>query len=573
LVSITLTPMIAAHWLDPAGRLPVRRNVFERGFDRLAGAYGTALDICLRFPAAVLLVFIATVVGTLWMLQTIPKSFLPQEDIGQIAISVQARPDISFSSMAELQGQAEDVLRRSPHVEHVLSEIGGLDSSALNESSFYVELKGKSQRPAIDRIMAELRHGLATIPGIEASVTTTQHARMGGGRSRGAHQFVVQSDSPAEIAYWTRRFLEAMEKDPAFSAATSDLQDTVGQISLDVDGDKASLLGISSEQIRTTLYNAFGGGQVATIYHPADSYKVFMQINPAIAPMAERLEVMHVRSDDGALVPLSAIASFDHKAGLRQVNQVGSRPAVTVFFELGPGTALGDAMARIEEIANEIGVPVSVTVAFGGGTRIFREAMANQGLLLAAAVFAVYIVLGVLYESLVHPLTILTGLPAAAVGALGALMLFDMDLSLMALIGILILVGLVKKNAIMMIDVALVLQREGTSGHDAMRTACLQRFRPIMMTTLAAIAGALPIAVGYGTSSELRQPLGVAVAGGLAVSQLLTLFITPVIFLYMDAAATRARALLRKALRAKTLKTGRSLPAPGGSGWRSPRPR
>ncbi|KMO41755.1 acriflavine resistance protein B [Methylobacterium tarhaniae] len=546
-ISLTLTPMLAARLPADAAGHGQKKNLFERGFARMQGLYERGVDLCLRWPFAVLMVFFASVALTAWMFVVIPKGFFPSEDIGQLQIATEAGQDVSFDAMTALQHQAEVILARHPAVAHVVSRAGSNGfSGTLNQGSFFVELKDRDRRPPLSRTITELRRDLATVPGLTSFITPVQNLRLGGRQSKSQYQYVVQGLNRPELERWSERLTEALAKDRAtFAGVTSDLQNAALQAKVTVDTDKAQALGITSDQIRQTLYTGFGTRQVSTIYGTADSYQVITEFDPRLNWTADRLDEIRLRANNGKLVPLSAVASVARVPGPLSINQLGLLPAVTISFDLAPGVALGQAVNRIAAIKDGLGVPGTITTTFAGTAQVFQDALANQGLLLAAAVITIYLVLGILYESFIHPLTILTGLPAAAIGALGALQLYGMDLSVIAIIGVLMLIGIVKKNAIMMIDVALVLQREQNwSPAAAIREACSLRFRPIMMTTAAAVMGTLPIAIGHGASAELRQPLGVAVVGGLLVSQLLTLFITPVLYLYMDRLGTGATRLV-----------------------------
>jgi HAE1 family hydrophobic/amphiphilic exporter-1 len=543
-VSLTLTPMLAAKILrkpETDERQPRWSVWFEHGFETVLRNYDRSLQFCLRHQPLMLVVFIATLLATAWLVIAAPKGFFPQEDIGQLSVSTEARQDVSYPAMVELQQQVADTLRRSPHVANVASIVGG--SSGLNNGRLFVELKSLDQRPALQRVLADLRRDTARIPGISMYATPVQNLRIGGRSSRAEYQFVMQTLDRPQLYEWSQKMADAMGRDPHFTDVNSDLQINATQATLIVDKDKASSLGISAEQLRATLYSGFGSRQISTIYATGDSFAVVMEFADKTNWTTAELPDVRIRNSAGKLVPIGAFARIERTAGSLTINQLGQLPAVTLSFNLPPGAALGDAVARLEQLKVDLKVPPTITTAFAGNAKTFQDSLANQGILLIAAVVTIYIVLGILYESYIHPFTILTGLPSAIVGALLALRLFGMDLSLIAVIGLLMLIGIVKKNAIMMIDVALTTQREGKDPATAIYDAALLRFRPIMMTTLAALFGVLPIALGIGAGAELRQPLGVAVVGGLLVSQVLTLYMTPILYIYMERLALGARTL------------------------------
>ncbi|MGX5733071.1 efflux RND transporter permease subunit [Bosea thiooxidans] len=539
-VSLTLTPMLCSRLLSGYSEHHPENALgrwLEKGFDKLLAGYDRGLKFCLRFQPLMLIAFFLTLGGTVWLMQATPKGFFPQEDIGQLSVSTEARQDISFDAMQKLQVEVANVFRNSPYVAHVASTVGGSGpgSAALNAGRLFVELKPLDERPRMPAVLASLRRDLAQVPGINTYMTPVQNLQIGARSSKSQYQLVVQGLDQALMNQWAVRLADAMSREQGtFLDVTTDLQNNALQATVIIDRDKANQLGIGSDILRSTLYSGFGVRQVSTIYTTGDSYNVVVEFNPNDQWTPERLNAIRVRTKNGTLVPLGAFARIERTAGQLTVNQLGQLPAVTISYNLPAGVALGDSVSRINAIKEEINLPKALSTTLAGTAKTFQDSLANQGLLIAGAILTIYIVLGILYESFIHPLTILTGLPSAAVGALGALWLFGLDLSVIAIIGLLMLIGIVKKNAIMMIDVALVLRREGKSAQEAIHQACLMRFRPILMTTLAALMGTLPIALGAGASAELRQPLGIAVVGGLMISQVLTLYITPVLFLYMD---------------------------------------
>jgi HAE1 family hydrophobic/amphiphilic exporter-1 len=541
-VSLTLTPMLCSRVLRVAHKqgAATPRGIMsfaERGFDLMYAGYRAALGFCLRFRFLVLMVFFGTVVASVYLFMIIPKGFFPLEDLSQLSISTEARQDISYPAMVKLQNEVAAVFQKSPYVKHMISIVGQASGQAgsLNQGRGFVELKPKDQRPPLNEVMATLRRQLAQIPGITTYMVPVQDLRFGTHRTKSQYQYVLQGLDEDQLYSWSEKMADAMSRDRAtFADVTTDMQNDALQATLKVDTAKANALGITADQLRNTLYAGFGTQQISTIYKTGDSYQVIMEFDPEIPWTPNMLNSIYVRAANGTLVPVGSIAKVVRTTGPLSVNQVGQLPAVTVSFNLPGGVSLGQAVNRLDDIKASIEMPQTITSSFSGDAQIFQQSLANEGVLLIAAVVTIYIVLGILYESFIHPLTILTGLPAAGLGALLTLKVFGFDLSVIAVIGILMLIGIVKKNAIMMIDVALKLKRDGAPSREAIYRACLLRFRPIMMTTFAAIMGTLPIAVGAGTSAELRQPLGVAVVGGLVVSQALTLFITPVIFLYME---------------------------------------
>ncbi|HEY0845033.1 MAG TPA: efflux RND transporter permease subunit [Noviherbaspirillum sp.] len=534
-VSLTLVPMMCSRYLKhtahdaPRKENPVMR-LFERGFNASLRLYERCLDWSLAHRAAVMLMAAATFALTAILFMTIPKGFFPSEDIGQISATIEGPEDASYPTMVEIITRAADIVQRDPNVFSVTSRV-----RSGNTGYLFIGLKPRGERAEMNDVLRDLRRELSNAPGVSVYLTPIQNLRLGGRSSASRFQYVMQSVRSDELAAWAERMLSQVRSDPRFLDVTSDAQMSGLQAVVDIDRDRANAAGVRIQDIRSALYSAYGERQVSTIFTSSNSYSVIMQDVNSGKQDENDLRKIHIRSDTGALVPLSSVATVRRDAGPISVNHQGQLEAITLTFNLSPDFTLGEATERIEEMKAKIGMPSSIITSYAGDAAVFQSSQTSQAALLVLAVVVIYILLGVLYESYIHPITILAGLPSAAVGALLTLSLFGMELTLIATIGILLLIGLVKKNAIMMIDFALDAQRtQGMAPAEAIRTACLLRFRPIMMTTLVALVGALPIALGLGAGAELRQPLGLAVVGGLLFSQVITLLITPVIYLLLD---------------------------------------
>ncbi|HEY5801575.1 MAG TPA: efflux RND transporter permease subunit, partial [Burkholderiaceae bacterium] len=534
-VSLTLVPMLASRLLPE--HQPGQHQEptwlgrkFEAGFTRVRDGYTRVLDWSLAHRFIILLLALATFVLTAVLYSAIPKGFFPEEDLGQIQVSTEAADDTSSAAMLAMQDRLVEIFKANPNVRHVTSFVNG-----GNTGRMFLVLKPRGERADLPQVLESLRKGSRQIAGLQAFLRPVQNLQLGGRPSKSRYQYTLQSVSPDALSDWANKYMEKMRADPMFRDVTSDSQSRGLQATLRIDRDKANTLGIQLSDLRTALYSAFGEKQVSTIYTSSASYSVIMEATEADRSYDDALAKISVRSKTGELVQLSSFAAVERTVGPTSVNHQGQLQAITIAFNLAPDAPLGDATKRIDEMGREMKLPASIITKYGGDAAVFQDSQSSQIVLIVAAILVIYVLLGVLYESYIHPLTILAGLPSAAVGALLTLKLFGMDLTIIAMIGILLLIGIVKKNAIMMIDFAIDAQRNGgmTPEH-AIREACILRFRPIMMTTLAALMGALPLALGLGAGAELRQPLGLAVVGGLIFSQVVTLFITPVIYLYLD---------------------------------------
>jgi multidrug efflux pump len=541
-VSLTTTPMMCARFLRPeTGRRHGRAyRAAEWAWSALHRGYDRALRVVLDHQPAVLVLTLATVGLSVYLFVIVPKGFFPQQDTGRLIGSLQAAQDVSFGPLADKLKQYVAIIQKDPAVDNVLAFGGG---GARNTARMFIQLKPvEERRLTADQVIARLRGPLSRVPGATLYLQPVQDVRVGGRATSSQYQYTLQAARVDDLATWSKALLDRMATIPQVRDANSDQQDRGLEAALVVDRDAAARLGVSVAAVDQTLNDAFGQRQVSTMYKGLNQYHVVLELSPEFQQSPGALRDVYVASTTGKLVPLDAFARYETRATSLAVNHQGQFPSVTLSFNLAPGASLGEAVAAIQAAQAEIGLPSDVHGSFQGTAQAFQASLASQPLLILAALLVVYIVLGVLYESYIHPITILSTLPSAGVGALLALVLFKADLNLIALIGILLLIGIVKKNAILMIDFAIQAERqEGKEPAAAIYEACLLRFRPILMTTFAALLGALPLVLAGGTGSELRRPLGITIVGGLLVSQLLTLFTTPVVYLYMDRLQARVR--------------------------------
>jgi HAE1 family hydrophobic/amphiphilic exporter-1 len=536
-VSLTLTPMLCSRFLK-AGSHQKHGYLYKKSeaiFDGMLRGYDWSLKKVMAHPFATLMLSFVVLGATVWLYLAIPKGFLPSEDQGNLFAFTEGIQGISYDDMVRHQQQAAKVIGSSPYVANYMSTVGGGGvNAALNSGRIFARLTPRSGRPHVDQIIQELRPKLMQIPGINVFLQNLPPIRIGGALTKSQYQFTLQSPNTAELYQYAPQLEQRLRSLPNLQDVTSDLQVKNPEVTVQIDRDKAATLNVDPRTVEDALYSAYGARQISTIYAPNNQYKVIMELQPQFQLDPSALSMLYVHAKTGQLVPLGSVAIFKKEVGPLTVNHLGQSPAVTISFNLKPGAALGNAITDVNREAAQV-LPSTITSTLQGTAQAFQSSFQGLGLLLLMAILVIYIVLGILYESFIHPITILSGLPSAGVGALLTLMLFKTELSLYAFVGVIMLVGLVKKNAIMMIDFALDAQREeGKSASEAIYQGALIRFRPIMMTTMAALMGTLPIAIGLGAGAESRRPLGLAVVGGLIFSQTVTLFITPIYYVYLD---------------------------------------
>ncbi len=537
-VSVTLTPMLCSRFLKPLHQQNHSwfYRVTERFFEAMLRVYDRSLQMVLRYRPVTMVVFVLVLVATIYMFADIPKGFIPDQDTDQLLATTEAAQGTSFKQMVEYQKAMAEIVRKDPNVDAFVSSVGGATAITLggpNFGQFVIHLKPRNERPLmVVDVIKKLRPQLEGFPGMRVYLQNPPTIRIGGQVTKSLYQFSLQSPNKPELYAAALKLEEALSELPELQDVTSDLLIKNPQVNITIDRDKAAAVQVNAQQIENALYDAYGPRWVSTIYSPINEYKVLLELQPKYQQDPKALSLLYFKSANNRFIPLDTMAKMTQDTGPQAINHYGQLPAVTVSFDVKPGYALGTAVSKVREVADRT-IPDTISTTFQGAAKAFQNSLTNLWVLLIIAITVVYIVLGVLYESYIHPLTILSGLPSAGFGALLTLYIFKIDLNIYAFVGLIMLIGIVKKNAIMQIDFALDAEHKGATPRDAIYEGCLTRFRPIMMTTMAALRGAVPIALGSGAGGEARQPLGLVVVGGLMFSQLVTLYLTPVFYTYL----------------------------------------